>query len=371
MKKENQSVDVKISDVATAAQQMLDKIVTDLTTSPKPYPEGEDGRAARVDGETRLFFPEGIELIDVIVDIAGANVEVKIGGPGVSVTNVPSYPTIRQTPRDINVCDDNKPASPGDPITWHNLRGFPVMVYFDTVDGCPLDECPFFCVPANGKHTNYVRGNAALASYQYRVDPACAHGINPKIIIQAKVPFGADRTGYEEAITVDSKTSKTNASDPTQPVRDLLDGVVSELRSTAANKDAAEPRLFFPNGIELIHVIVKVNPVDVEVTIAGPEKSRVSSSSAISRTPHDVNVCDDEPARAGDPITWHNLRGVPVTVYFDTADGCPLDDSPSFCVPAHGTHQNNVRTTNVTPGNYHYRVDPACSRPTNPKIIIQ
>jgi DsbC/DsbD-like thiol-disulfide interchange protein len=86
------------------------------------------------------------------------------------------------THRDINVCDD-QPAQEGDPITWHNLRGFPVQVHFDTPDGCPLDEC-HFPVPAHGTHDNNVKANVPKVPYHYRVEPECGHLANPKIIIQ-------------------------------------------------------------------------------------------------------------------------------------------------------------------------------------------
>jgi hypothetical protein len=87
------------------------------------------------------------------------------------------------TTRYINVCDDGKCASPGDPIQWYNPFGFPVHIHFDTPDGCPLDECDHPFSP-NETHTNHVNVDATLGSYHYRVVPPCTHAGNPRIIIK-------------------------------------------------------------------------------------------------------------------------------------------------------------------------------------------
>jgi len=90
------------------------------------------------------------------------------------------------------------------------------------------------------------------------------------------------------------------------------------------------------------------------------------------QTPRDINVCDDgKVANPRDPITWHNLDAYPVTVYFDTADGNPLDEGP-FTIQAKSTRTNHVKPK-VTLKPYGYRVVPPCDskRSGNPKIIIQ
>jgi len=90
------------------------------------------------------------------------------------------------------------------------------------------------------------------------------------------------------------------------------------------------------------------------------------------KTPRDINVCDDgKKAGPGDPITWHNLRARAVTVYFDTADGNPLDEG-SFPIKAKSTHTNHVKDK-LTRKPYEYRVVPACgsTHSGNPRIIIQ
>lgn len=89
------------------------------------------------------------------------------------------------TDPDINVCDTkNNTAHPGDDITWHNLRGMSVHVYFDTVDGCPLDPRCDFPIGPNGTYPSHVKNNAGKTEYHYRVVPECNRPGNPKIVIQ-------------------------------------------------------------------------------------------------------------------------------------------------------------------------------------------
>ncbi len=152
-------------------------------------------------------------------------------------------------------------------------------------------------------------------------------------------------------------------------VQGLLKDVINELQTTPPRTADAPP--LFPGGIGEISVIVKVGPtvgVDVEVTVTGVKN--VPGLVEGLRTQRNINVCDDGPLNnPGDPITWHNLRSVDVTVFFDI-DGCPLDECPSFGVKANGQHTNYV-VSNAKPGDYHYRVDPACTHGVNAKITIQ
>lgn len=67
---------------------------------------------------------------------------------------------------------------------------------------------------------------------------------------------------------------KTNApitkakQDPNQ----LLSTALKELKQTVFDKERQDPRLFFPKGIELISITVKVDKyVDVELKVAGAE----------------------------------------------------------------------------------------------------
>jgi hypothetical protein len=180
----------------------------------------------------------------------------------------------------------------------------------------------------------------------------------------------------------DSEVSQTIASDLTKPVHDLLDGIITEFKRTAADKDAAEPRLFFPNGIELIQVIVKVGPADVEVKIAGQKGVRETQSRATGKVrifdDHDMEVCalvNTEDIFRGDHIIWHNDGKDDVEIVFDV-DGCPLNIS-DFIVPKNGGVYLTIVLTTVDAGTYDYHcyIPPrrAGSVPVlgNPKIIIQ
>ncbi len=62
-----------------------------------------------------------------------------------------------------------------------------------------------------------------------------------------------------------SKLSPSAAS--SEDIRKLINGSLVELR--AAIKEQAEK--FFPNGIELIFVQVKVGVIDVTLKVAGPK----------------------------------------------------------------------------------------------------
>jgi hypothetical protein len=180
----------------------------------------------------------------------------------------------------------------------------------------------------------------------------------------------------------DSEISQTIASDLTKPVRDLLADIVTQLKNTAANKDASEPRLFFPSGIELIDVHVKVGPADVEVKIAGQKGVKETQSPTTGKSrmfdDHDMDVCspvNTEDIFRGDHIIWHNDGKDDVEIVFDV-DGCPLNVC-DFIVPKNGGVYLTIVLTTVDAGTYDYHcyIPPrrAGSAPVagNPKIIIQ
>jgi len=173
MKNENQVVDVKVSDVANAAQQVLDKIVTDLTTSLKPRLEGKEGQAVGADGETRMFFPEGIELIDVIVKIGGtegADVEVKIAGakglqPGSPKQDAEGL-TDARSDQTIEVGDETKPGYTGYKIIWTNHTNNALKVTFDP-KACPLDVSQFTVSGGGCSTCTNVLGPKNMYVYDY------------------------------------------------------------------------------------------------------------------------------------------------------------------------------------------------------------
>ena len=180
----------------------------------------------------------------------------------------------------------------------------------------------------------------------------------------------------------DSEVSQTSVSDLTKPVQDLLDGIVTQMKGTAAIKSAAQQPLFFPNGIELIQLIVKVGPADVEVTVAGPKGARESPSKTKGEARmmhiHDMKVCapvNTEYIFRGDCITWHNDGPDDIEIVFDV-NGCPLNVC-DFTVPKNGGEYLTIVMDTVDADTYEYHCHkaPRHARSTvlagNPRIIIQ
>src|SRR5271166_3114348 len=133
----------------------------------------------------------------------------------------------------------------------------------------------------------------------------------------------------------EDKLSKVEASDLANSVQQLLQKMLTDLKGAAAAKGAGEARLFFPNGIELISLVVKVGPADVEVTIAGEKgvkpKSRSLRAMRAFEDSH-MDVWADENTEdifRNQAIIWYNDGNRPVTIAFNTPDGCPL--APAQC----------------------------------------
>ncbi len=73
-------------------------------------------------------------------------------------------------------------------------------------------------------------------------------------------------------------TSKVGpAAASPQDIKTLINGCLAELR--AAIKDQAQ--IFFPNGIELILVQVKVGVIDVTLKVAGPKAAALLSGTQL------------------------------------------------------------------------------------------
>jgi len=180
----------------------------------------------------------------------------------------------------------------------------------------------------------------------------------------------------------ESEVSQTSVSDLTKPVQDLLDGILTKLKETAAIKGPAQAPLFFPNGIELIQVTVKVGPADVEVTIAGPKEVRELPSKTRGKAKmidiHDMEVCapvNTEDIFRGDYITWRNDGPDDIEIVFDV-NGCPLNVC-DFTVPKNGGAYLTIvqNTVDAATYEYHCHKAPRHAHSTaiqgHPRIIIQ
>jgi hypothetical protein len=69
-----------------------------------------------------------------------------------------------------------------------------------------------------------------------------------------------------------SKRSEPPARASSRDAKDLFDAVVSRLDAAIQ----AEKQKFFPNGIELLEIGVKVATIDVSVKIAGPKAAALA-----------------------------------------------------------------------------------------------
>jgi hypothetical protein len=64
-----------------------------------------------------------------------------------------------------------------------------------------------------------------------------------------------------------------NIGDAETTTKNLITHVVTTLQSSATVRAADPPRLFFPGGIDKISVVVKLTPIDIEITISGAPAS--------------------------------------------------------------------------------------------------
>jgi hypothetical protein len=68
---------------------------------------------------------------------------------------------------------------------------------------------------------------------------------------------------YDPTMTYATITSAKDAA------KEVLIATFDELGGKAEPKDKEKPRLFFPNGIELISITVDVSGIKVEIKVAG------------------------------------------------------------------------------------------------------
>lgn len=175
----------------------------------------------------------------------------------------------------------------------------------------------------------------------------------------------------------DDRISSTLSNEITDAVQRLMAHTVSELKANAVTQPAGESRLFFPNGIELISIVVKVGPADVELTIAGEKGAKPAGPAREPLAVHHRDVTatsDSEVIHNKEQIIWFNNGGHDFQIDFDI-NGCPLDKC-SFKVSKNGGIYVTAVTTNVA-NDYEYHHTEmtkdggkACIL-ANPKIIIR
>lgn len=175
----------------------------------------------------------------------------------------------------------------------------------------------------------------------------------------------------------DENMSKASAQELADAAHSITQKIVSELKDASSKADAAAPRLFFPNGIELIDVGVKVGLAEVKVKIAGAQGIKgglIQASEVMMTTRHlrDASACDDIYVGPGLVIRWFNLTKHPITIRF--TNGSPLEnDLNNFPVPGHGGIVDTPLKQDLASGSiYPYHNPPVlCPLAGMPRIIIQ
>lgn len=171
-----------VKDVSGAVQDLIGNLVSNLTSNDKPRPMAEK------DAEPRLFFPNGIELIDVTVSVAGVNVHVEVAG-----ANGRKGLQVREGRMSIRSFGDDhfvEATAPPDEvdvfrrdlIVWENHGPNPMKVHFD--DPC-LNANDFTLEANSGQRLTHVLTTVDDGDYYY----TCSDGLhimqgNPKIVIQ-------------------------------------------------------------------------------------------------------------------------------------------------------------------------------------------
>ena len=82
-------------------------------------------------------------------------------------------------------------------------------------------------------------------------------------------------------MTKDARTVSLGDTEKAEQLAKMLfERLSTILKEGAAVKADGPARLFFPNGIELISVVVKVGPVQLEAKVAGEKAPKLSTSEA-------------------------------------------------------------------------------------------
>jgi len=184
--------------------------------------------------------------------------------------------------------------------------------------------------------------------------------------------------GDKEERGIKNRLSEFPVKDGAAAAQLLLQRIVADLKESAGLKATGDRHLFFPNGIELINVVVKVGSGDVEVMIAG-EKSvkpsdgkstlvrNLSNSTDYMDANANVNV---EPIFRGDYLIWFNEKAGDVKIHFTPL--CPLNRN-DFIVPGNGLLALTLVQTTIEPGSYSFRRSPESGivPAGDPKIIIK
>jgi hypothetical protein len=75
--------------------------------------------------------------------------------------------------------------------------------------------------------------------------------------------------GKEEKTMDDVGNTNVEITNAKDTASELLTSALNDLRNTCKVEEGEEPRLFFPNGIELISITLSVSKISLEFKVAG------------------------------------------------------------------------------------------------------
>ncbi|MGD0126107.1 MAG: hypothetical protein ABSF46_12150 [Terriglobia bacterium] len=129
-----------IDDATSKAKNLLHSIVQNLELPVKPELDAEEPGEVTGNGQPALFFPGGIDLINVTVKIAGVDVEVTISGPGGNGALQPAALPTSGVDKDATVADGNAYGFAGYNVKWNvNDDHQDKSVNFKYNEGSPFD----------------------------------------------------------------------------------------------------------------------------------------------------------------------------------------------------------------------------------------
>lgn len=186
----------------------------------------------------------------------------------------------------------------------------------------------------------------------------------------------------------EKQLSGTGVGDATLKAKTLLASIVDSLtapvkplhpddESSVAGTNG-EPGLFFPDGIGLISVDVKIAPVNVQVTISGPSKNGAALHPGLSPSGGDETVHVGDDNAVGHPnahVMWQS--DIDRTVIFCSDEGSPFDDPASLMFDVLASTGLTAHVKSGASGTYHYCYVDKTSKGGegrgggNSKIIIQ
>jgi hypothetical protein len=110
-------------------------------------------------------------------------------------------------------------------------------------------------------------------SQQRLVDGAVAYNGGGDPDYRQKITDALAAIGWPTLVTTSEESDVSRVTEIAKTLQNLLQQTVKTIAPITESASDGGTRLFFPNGIELIDIHVKVATIDVELKIAGPKAS--------------------------------------------------------------------------------------------------